>query len=153
MEEDIENLMLKFHRKINEQLFRLYEIVETNRPITNQEFLTIFNNFSNEVKNHFHVEEETIFELYDKFSNEQEISDTFDLMQEHGEIIGMIKHIQKNAQHNQNHVKENLSKLKEKLIHHVNFENNHFYPELDNKLTETEKQEVIKVIKNHLKND
>ena len=91
--------------------------------------------------------------MYDKFSNEQEIADTFELMQQHGQIIGMVNHIQKNVRLNENNIKENLSKLKETLLQHINFENNHFYPELDKDLNEQERNEVIKVIKNHLEND
>lgn len=92
------------------------------------------------LEEHFDVEEKVIFSFYFDI-NRQEIGDFFEVLKDHGRIIGLVRHIEKQP--------GNFGELKELLINHASFENEVFYPKLDSKLDENQKQELVRKIKEH----
>ncbi len=84
------------------------------------------------------MEEKATFELYSKMKNE-EIEDIFKLMREHGEIVELIRNIEQGLINN---VKPDISGLKDSLLSHANFEDEFFYPKLDEELTPEQRQEI-----------
>lgn len=74
----------------------------------------------------------------------EEISDIFRLMQEHGEVMEMVKAIEEKLR---NGFKPEVFELKSLLIKHRKFEDNFFYPKLDEALDNPHRQEIIEKIK------
>lgn len=141
-ENDVSSLMLQEHAKLNKKMAD----IQRNIGIPGNELVLFLKELKEELKKHFNLEEEAIFDLYDKIS-EEGVTDMFEIMQEHGEIMGMIKHIEKELIKGGEKIsKNNLISLKEKLIKHLEFENETFYKDLDEKLDEQEKQHLIKKI-------
>jgi len=133
----IEKLMLKEHRKLNELLDVLerdlddYEKTKTN-----------FNCFKWNMEKHFFVEEKVIFDSFVSISG-QETNDIFHLLQDHVKIIATIKILEHRLNKK---IKPDLEKLKEMLIIHRNFEDEDFYPNLDERLTANQKKMVCERI-------
>ena len=146
----ITELMLKEHARINQKINNLQD----NIGNSSEELVVLLREFKQNLVEHFNLEEEAIFDLYNKISDEDEIADTFELMQEHGELLGNIKHIENELKKGKEYVpKNNLIVLKEKIFQHIKFENNTFYKELDEKLDEQEKEELIRHLMNKKSND
>ena len=95
------------------------------------------------MKSIFFVEEKAIFQISDKVIGE-EVSEIFDLMKEHGEILEILRTIEGEIEEGE---KPNITKLKFKLIKHAKFEDKMFYPKLDELLSEDQKKEIIKRVK------
>ena len=72
--------------------------------------------------------------------NGEEISDIFELMKEHGEIMKLMKDMEANLG---NEEKIDISAIKENLIKHRDFEDVVFYPKLDEILSLEQKQEIM----------
>ena len=132
--------MLEEHEKINNLLLNL----EENNELTSEKFLEL----KRELGLHFALEEKAIFYLYNKIRN-NEVEEIFDLMQEHGDILIILKSIEQDLE---SKLKPNLNGLIELLSKHTNFENAVFYPKLDKDLNEEQKADMLNKI-NELKRE
>ena len=136
----IEELMMKEHAVLSSLLNQVEDAIrnyfEKAQPL--------FNKFKWSLEKHFFVEEKAIFVLLDKVRGEMQISDIFDLMQEHGVILEQVKNVEEAFLDGQVPEIENLKKAIEK---HAEFEDKVFYPKLDENLNPQQKQEIIDRIK------
>lgn len=129
-------LMLKEHDNIRDHLLELLNAVE-NGTATDK----IFHNFKWNLEKHLFLEEKAIFYIYQKI-NGQEVSEVFDVMQEHIEINNLLKEISESYNNN-----ETLKELALLLDKHSKYEDETLYPYLDEYLNENQKKEVISRIK------
>jgi iron-sulfur cluster repair protein YtfE (RIC family) len=136
---EIRDLMLGEHVRINHFLNEF----EKNLRNSKEDNQLLFDRFKWSLEKHFFVEEKAIFAISQNlFGNE--ISDIFDLMDQHGIILELIKPIEKGIRKN---IPLDISKLKEDLMNHAEFEDDVFYPKLDKMLNKEQKQEIILRIK------
>jgi hemerythrin-like domain-containing protein len=94
------------------------------------------------LEKHFLVEEKGILELYGKIFGEN-VEEIFRIMKEHGELLDILKKIEGDLRENQ---KPDLSQLKLLLQKHEEFEDEVFYPKLDEFLEPQQKLEMKKRI-------
>lgn len=140
--DEIQRLMLKEHAVIKSMLFNLEEFSK-NSPLEAFRFLDKFKWF---LEKHFFIEEKAIFMLYNQIFGE-EVSEIFELMQEHGDIIQIIKSLEEGEEF------KNLDSLKEILEKHSEFEEKKFYPRLENELNSEQKELIISKLKEVIKNE
>ena len=167
--ERISDAMLREHKRLHDILERLEESLEYD----NKNWKELFNKFKWSLKKHFFIEEKVIFEICNSNCGEK-IPEIFNLMKEHGEIIYLMSKIDSElnvivkainflpstmAFPNKSrrrmvdisvldyNLRKNLLEIKEKLIKHSNFEDNNFYPLLDEKLSEERKLEILSRVK------
>lgn len=129
--ETITEIMLEEHKKIDEFLKDLERSYSDDK----------FNRFKWTLEKHFFVEEKAIFDLLNSIKSE-EVSPVFDLMEEHGEIIELARHLGEVEDK-----KRALENLKVLLTKHSRFEDSMFYPNLDKTLNQNTKREIIEKTK------
>src|SRR3989344_211630 len=139
MERLISNLMTGEHKKIEIFLERFEKALEINL----EEAKKMFNIFKWTLEKHFFIEERAIFVVNDSVIG-QEVDIVFELLKQHGELMEIVKEIEENLN---NDVAFNFKMLKEKLTKHSLFEDDEFYPKLDEELEHEKKQEIIERIK------
>ena len=130
MNEKISVLMAREHEKI---LKVLLECENANENIEK-----LFSKFKWSLEKHFFLEEKAIFTLSNDLGGEI-VSEVFELMKEHGEMIELAKEIEDALEENSEF---DISKLKELLIKHHRFEDSGFYPKLGEMLSQEQKQEL-----------
>ena len=134
MEEKISVLMLKEHERLDKEL---RDVENSSDDIEN-----LFNKFKWNLEKHFFIEEKAIFTMCNDMEGEI-VSDIFDLIREHAEILNLVMEIEKIIQN----TKPNFFILKKSLIKHRKAEDETFYPKLDESLTSFQKKELIERIK------
>lgn len=132
MKNSISQIMLEEHARIEKNLLEVENAIERE----SSELAKIFNRFKWSVEKHFFVEEKAIFSFLDKAQGES-VSDTFDLMEEHGQILQEMNEVEEDLEN------AKISKLKEMLERHASFEDETFYPNLEKTLNEQQKEEII----------
>jgi len=133
MPRQIQTLMLKEHERLNKFLEQLEkEIDYYDKTKLN------FSKFKWNLEKHFFVEEKVIFSMFVSISG-KETTDTFRLLSDHVKIVGMINDLEDKLKRK---IRPNLSRLKEVLITHKDFENGYFYPMLDERLTLDQKKQI-----------
>ena len=126
MQNSIKSLMIEDHGKLSALLNEL----EKNPRIKQ------FNEFKWNLEKHFFVEEKVIFELYSLESNE----DLDKLLKEHKDILWLLESIEESIDTDSS---EGIAELKIQLSEHAGFENDSFYPRLDEELSEDKKRLII----------
>lgn len=126
-------IMLKEHEKIN-ALLNDFEKNASNQT---------FNRFKSELEKHFFVEEKIIFNVY---SIEDSNDSHLNLIKQHRDILWLIKQVEENIGK-----KDLILELKNLLKSHSDFENNIFYPKLDNSLDKDQKLIIASKIEENLK--
>lgn len=137
MENSIVELMHSEHERIANMLNNFEKQSQINTNF--EELKAIFNKFEAEVRKHFGIEESSIFVLSGSIMD-QDISNVFELMIQHGAFIELINQTKQNLENNSN---IDLSQIKAILSMHSQFEDSVFYPKLDEKLNNDEKQALI----------
>jgi iron-sulfur cluster repair protein YtfE (RIC family) len=137
--ESIEKLMMREHANIHYLLCSFDFDVNVNANTIKEKF----NYFKWSLEKHFFVEEKAIFLIIDKLVGDR-VSDVFDLMKEHGEILEIVKNIENTIDEK---IKPKIDDLKLKLLKHSRFEDVVFYPKLDEVLDENQKKELLEKIK------
>lgn len=137
--ERISEAMLNEHKRLHAVLERL----EKDTKYDSDYWRRLFNEFKWNLEKHFFVEEKAIFEMCNSDCGEK-IPDIFDLMKEHGEIIFLINEIDDEFEGD---LKKRLLEIKKMLVKHSNFEDDNFYPLLDERLSEERKLEILSRIK------
>jgi len=104
----------------------------------NEKAKEVFSKFKWNLEKHFFIEEKAVFQLYSSIEN-QDVSDMFKLIEEHEQMIGIIKVIEENL--NQSAInEEEILKLDTLLKEHHDFEDDMFYPKLDKTLSDDQKK-------------
>ena len=120
-------MMLREHGKINSSL------IEFEKNPTSKSF----HEFKWALEKHLFIEEKVIFKIYDN-STEFEIEELSQLIKEHKDMLWLLGEIED--------LKENSSRisiLKKILPQHARFEDEIFYPRLDEELDEETKKLII----------
>jgi len=125
---EIAKIMLKDHLKLNSFLD------ETESYADLDLIKKTFSKFKWNLEKHFFVEEKVIFIT---LSENDEI---INLVKQHKDILWLIKKIEESINKNE---KPDISKLKQALDNHIVYENNIFYPLLDDTLDENQKQIIL----------
>jgi iron-sulfur cluster repair protein YtfE (RIC family) len=136
---NVSSIMSAEHYRINHILEKFEREFEEDPELAKQ----TFNVFKWNLEKHIFVEEKAIFDVYETIVGE-EVSDVFDLMEEHGVLIDLVNSIEENLYEDNEF---NLSELKEELNKHHVHEDSKFYPDLDNNLDEDQKIRLIERIK------
>ncbi len=89
------------------------------------------------------MEEKAVFSFSQDIAGKI-VSDVFKLMEEHGEILNLIKDIEEELYEDAD---PDISKLKNLMRSHEKFEEETFYPKLDQILNDQQKTELIERIK------
>ena len=132
------DLMVTEHARIQEVL----EEVNISSYEDKMRALECFNRFKLNIEKHFTIEEKAIVQLLSNISG-MEVNDTFRLMEEHGEIIAMVKKVEDDISHGDYSKIQDLMTM---LEEHSDFENQTFYPNLDKKLSDDRKREIIEKV-------
>jgi hemerythrin-like domain-containing protein len=107
-------------------------------------FPKVFNKFKWELEKHFFIEEKAIFTLI--YSGDKECNEMKDeLLREHRTILKDLKSIEESLNSN---IDTDLSEFKQSLIEHRDFEDESFYPVLEQELDEERKKEIRDRISN-----
>jgi len=133
MEISIQSIMDEEHKRILDLLLK-FEKEKHNEEKRDE----IFQKFKWSLEKHFFLEEKAIFSVYGSITG-QEVSDIFELMEEHGTIIEMIKGLEQVISSGKD---PNISLLRETLEKHSDFEDSTFYPRMDRELSQEQKQEI-----------
>jgi len=139
----ISSLMREEHRRINDMLNEF----DKKKKINLQEAEALFKKFEWNLKKHFFLEEKAIFEIYGSITG-QEVSDIFELMEEHGTLLDIMKGIEQSIESGK---EPNTSLIRETLEKHSDCEDNVFYPKLDKELSEGQKSEIAERAKEILR--
>tara|TARA_Y100000310_G_scaffold272746_1_gene287908 strand:+ start:1138 stop:1569 length:432 start_codon:yes stop_codon:yes gene_type:complete len=137
MPQQIEKLMLKEHKKLDQLLDNVEKDLEDHEKTKNN-----FDCFKWNMEKHFFTEEKVIFDSFVTMSGQQ-TSDTFNLLEDHVRIMNIIKIIEKRL--NQK-IKPRLHYLKQIIQTHRSFEDEDFYPRLDTDLTQEQKKQICSKI-------
>ena len=139
MQISILKTMDKDHKKINEILIDFGK--EENKNFEKSKH--VFIRFKWMIEKHFFIEEKAIFSLYTAESPE-EYENLMKILKEHREILDLIV---KSEEILFDQKKLEIDELKHAILAHVKFEDEVFYPRLDELLDEEQKQEMIDRIK------
>ena len=126
--------MLEEHKRLTKFIDILEKDLDDYEKTKNH-----FSVFKWNVEKHFFVEEKIIFDMFVNISGE-ETNDIFRLLEDHVKIMALIKVLEKNLNKK---IKPDLERLKQMLTDHRNFEDEDFYPRLDEILTPEQKQDII----------
>lgn len=138
MAESIKEVMMREHAKINAIVLELEESIKVSVDVKKKFYeLRAF------LKNHFMIEDEAIFSIFSTMK-EKDVSIVFDLMQEHGVILGYLNDIEKNLNKN---LPVDLGKFKQSFLEHSRVEDRFFYPNLEKELNENQREFIISKVR------
>jgi hypothetical protein len=138
MAETICDLMIKDHMKINKMLLD-FDKAPRNKPETS----LLFEEFKWNLEKHFFTEEKAIFAIMQNIDG-ADIEGIFHLREEHEQLMNLMKKEEQSIKIGSH---SDISPLLELLKKHAEFEDEEFYPKLDDFLKEDQKKEIIKRIK------
>jgi hypothetical protein len=142
--EIIHKLIEKEHEILNSMLEDCKKAAEKRNSNINE----LFEKFKWFFEKHFFVEEKGIFDLFEQIKGE-EVEETFELMKEHGELMDKVRQVEKKIM---DFPLEKIEELQRDIKGHEEYEEGFFYEELDEKLGERQKAEIIAKIKEAIKN-
>jgi iron-sulfur cluster repair protein YtfE (RIC family) len=120
----IQNLLKEFEDTLNKDFKKAKEI---------------FSKFDWNLEKHFYIEEKVIFTIYNASSGIDDV-DLTELIKEHKDIVWKISRIKENLDRG---IKPHIEDLKKLLNHHEKFEDEVFYPRLDEELNKSEKELIF----------
>lgn len=133
----ISEIMDKHHSKLD-KLFR-----EVKNKINTEEAEETFNHFKWELEKHFFIEEKAIFTQYSPKDREEYVAMPY-VLEEHNLLLDLMKELEYSLKEG-NEV--DFKKFEELLDKHKKFEDQSFYPRLDKNLQSSDKQEIVRKIK------
>ena len=138
-QDTIPNIMRKHHYLIEGVLNRLKRHEDDKAEIPK-----IFDKFKWELEKHFFIEEKAIFTLID--TDDQESHEMkLELIKEHRTILKDMKNMEEKLKSEQS---LDISSFEHTLMKHRDFEDERFYPTLEEELPEDKKKEIIDRISN-----
>jgi len=138
MEFSIEEAMRKNHQDLGTDLEKLIK----NADINKEELYREFNNFLGKMRNHFVTEEQAIFSFYHVESKDNN-NLVFELLDQHVKILSMLEDVEKRINEWNN---IDFSDLRKNIANHVAVENKILYKNLDETLSESEREFVLRKI-------
>jgi len=132
------SIMLKEHDKIKNILEEFEKQNNQNNLFNARE---VFEKFKWNLEKHFFIEEKIIFNVY-QIESQEDDEDIETLLKDHKDILFLIKNIEESLSKDKILLSE-PAELKQIIDAHVIFENESFYPRLDEELTEEQKQMII----------
>ncbi len=145
MVDSIQKLMLGEHNALGVLLDKF----EKNLEKDIEEAKKAFNRLKWILERHFFIEEKAIF-IFLHNEKGDEVANIFQLMQEHGTLLEFMNEIDERLEDNGI---PDISKFKGLLLAHRTFENDVFYPRLDEELGIEQKAEILEKILKTLKNE
>jgi len=139
MDITIIKVMDKDHKKIKDLLMEFEKEENKNFEKSKETFMR----FKWMIEKHFFVEEKAIFNFY-IIELPGENDDLMRILKEHREILDLITQSEE-CLFDQKRL--DIDNLKHYILAHAKYEDEVFYPKLDEKLTEEKKQEMIDRIK------
>jgi hemerythrin-like domain-containing protein len=134
MPKSISKLIMKEHKKINEIL----SSIEKNLDDFEKTKIN-FSKFKWNIEKHFFIEEKAILSLLRTTSGAQ-TNNTFNLLNDHSKIMSLIKKTEAGLNKK---IKPDIVLIKEEIFFHEKFEEELFYPRLDEELSINQKKEII----------
>jgi len=131
--------MDKDHKKIKDVLMEFEKEENRNFEKSKETFMR----FKWMTEKHFFIEEKAIFNFYITDSPEEN-ENLMKVLKEHREILDLIERAEELLF---NQKKLDIEELEHYFLAHASFEDEVFYPRLDELLDENKKQEMIKRIK------
>lgn len=132
--------MIEDHVKINSALLDAERFLKEDKFL---EAIEQLDHFRWMLEKHLFAEEKAVFGMFQKMKQDK-VSQIFDLMQEHGELLGLLNKVEEQIA---NKEQPDILMLKTSLINHAKFEDETFYPLMEEDLTSEQQQEIIKRIK------
>jgi hemerythrin-like domain-containing protein len=138
--ETIIGLMVDSHNRLEGFLEKFKLGVEDDLQSADNDF----EKFKEELKSHLSIEEEAIFKLIKPVEEEGYYEVIPDLIEEHNLLLEMLNDLGNKLATDR---EIDVSKFEKVLIQHKKTEEEYFYPQLENKIEEGQKQEIINKIK------
>ncbi|MBN2066368.1 MAG: hemerythrin domain-containing protein [Candidatus Thermoplasmatota archaeon] len=138
---NIPALMVKDHCKIEALLTDLEKAVEQDYSM----MLKTFTTFEWELEKHIFIEEKAIFTSYHPDNVVEGYKMLPELTKQHNEILNRLNIMRKQLRSRQNIT--DVSGFKTLLMEHRSFEELEVYPQLDQALTEEQKQTIVAKIR------
>jgi hemerythrin-like domain-containing protein len=133
-------LMIKDHGKI----VKLLKDVEKSIGMELVSTMKVFDTFEWELEKHIFIEEKAIFSSYRPTNIVEGYKMVPELIQQHNEILNMLRMMRKNLQWQR---PIDYDQFKELIMAHKTFEEASLYPKLDQELDASQKEEIIQRIR------
>jgi hemerythrin-like domain-containing protein len=133
-------LMIKDHGKI----VKLLKDVEKSIGMELVSTMKVFDTFEWELEKHIFIEEKAIFSSYRPKNIVEGYKMVPELIQQHNEILNMLRMMRKNLQWQR---PIDYDQFKELIMAHKTFEEASLYPKLDQELDASQKEEIIQRIR------
>jgi len=133
-------LMTRDHSKI----LKLLHDVENSIGIELVSLMKVFDTFEWELEKHIFTEEKAIFSSYSPKNIVEGYKMVPELVQQHNELLNRVRVIRKDLMWNKS---VQFYEFKEFIMAHKTFEEATLYPKLDQELTDAQKEEIIKKIR------
>lgn len=131
--ETISSLMKQEHERLFKILDESISLISKDTSKAEE----VFFKFKWNMEKHLFTEEKAIFNS--EIMVGETVSDMFNLLRAHGEIINLIKNVEEDFSSDSS----NLLKLKDFCLNHEKIENEVFYPKLDEELSPEMRKEII----------
>lgn len=132
--------MTRDHSKI----LKLLHDVENSIGIELVSLMKVFDTFEWELEKHIFTEEKAIFSSYSPKNIVEGYKMVPELVQQHNELLNRVRVIRKDLMWNKS---VQFYEFKEFIMAHKTFEEATLYPKLDQELTDAQKEEIIKKIR------
>jgi hemerythrin-like domain-containing protein len=132
----VTGIMNKEHERIGNLLGEF----EANLDKDKKTVADFFNTFEWNLQKHLFVEERVIFSAFNPPNLEQDDNDLSNLLKDHAEILSLLEKIRDNIDGD---IKHDVWELKNIITAHAEFENEIFYPRLDEELDDVQKQLIF----------
>jgi len=126
--------MMQDHLKINNLIIKIKNTISSSIKDSQYMFIKLKWN----LEKHFYIEEKVIFYIYSS-SQQEEIQNLNKILNEHKDILLLIKKIDNNFNKSQ----ALFDNLKDILSIHARFEDEIFYPRLEEELPQDQKQLIL----------
>lgn len=132
--------MIRDHGK----LIKLLRDVEKSIGMELVSTMKVFDTFEWELEKHIFIEEKAIFSSYKPTNIIEGYKMVPELIQQHNEILNKLRVMRKNLLWQR---PIDYNEFKERLMVHKTFEETELYPKLDQELDVSQKEEIIKRIR------
>ncbi len=134
------DLMIKDHGKI----VKLLLDVEKSIGMELISIMKVFDTFEWELEKHIFIEEKAIFTSYKPTNIVEGYKMVPELIQQHNDILNRLRVMRKNLMWQR---PIDYNEFKELIMAHKTFEEASLYPKLDQELDESQKEEIMKKIR------
>jgi len=133
MRKTIPEIMMRDHARIHNLIAEIEKNINEKKNYEDSQHLFIRLKWT--LEKHFFVEEKVVFTIYSE-SEPEEMDELNRLLQEHRDFLLLVKKIDEDFNNSSKHI-EDLDRL---MTAHAKFEDEIFYPRLEDELPEKQKQ-------------